>query len=102
MLLLVRTTLRLPLFHSPPRAYLYSHVSILIPRPAVDTAQTLQGISAQILQNQKDLPIAIAANQAAGAVGDDGGAAAISGAFAFSSLHMFARSLVQWADLMFV
>jgi hypothetical protein len=50
------------------------------PTPAVDTAQTLQGISAQVLQNQKDLPIAIAANQAAGAVGEDGGAAAISGA----------------------
>ncbi|CAI6305938.1 unnamed protein product [Periconia digitata] len=33
----------------------------------VETAQTLQGISAQILQNQKDLPIAIAANQAVGA-----------------------------------
>lgn len=61
--------------------------------PAVDTAQTLQGISAQILQNQKDLPIAIAANQAAGAVGQDGGAAAISGAW-FSSI--FARSFSLW------
>lgn len=45
---------------------------------AVDTAQTLQGISAQILQNQKDLPVAIAANQAAGAAGGNEGASAIS------------------------
>ncbi|KAL1644647.1 hypothetical protein SLS61_008698 [Didymella pomorum] len=44
----------------------------------VDTAQTLQGISAQILQNQKDLPVAIAANQAAGAAGGNEGASAIS------------------------
>lgn len=48
---------------------------------AVDTAQTLEGISAQILQNQKDLPAAIAANQAAGAAGGNEGASAISGAF---------------------
>jgi hypothetical protein len=47
---------------------------------AVDTAQTLEGISAQILQNQKDLPAAIAANQAAGAAGGIEGASAISGA----------------------
>jgi len=53
-------------------------------RLAVDTAQTLEGISAQILQNQKDLPAAIAANQAAGAAGGNEGASAISGAFAFS------------------
>ncbi|KAA8618242.1 repeatdomain containing protein [Pyrenophora tritici-repentis] len=46
---------------------------------AVDTAQTLEGISAQILQNQKDLPAAIAANQAAGAAGGNEGASAISG-----------------------
>ncbi|EUC30866.1 hypothetical protein COCCADRAFT_38945 [Bipolaris zeicola 26-R-13] len=45
---------------------------------AVDTAQTLEGISAQILQNQKDLPAAIAANQAAGAAGGNEGASAIS------------------------
>lgn len=50
----------------------------------VDTAQTLQGISAQILQNQKDLPVAIAANQAAGAAGGNEGASAISG----PSLHL--------------
>ena len=47
----------------------------------VDTAQTLQGISDQILQNQQDLPVAIAANQAAGAAGGGEGASAISGAF---------------------
>lgn len=44
----------------------------------VETAQTLQGISAQILQNQQDLPVAIAANQAAGAAGGNEGASAIS------------------------
>ncbi|KAJ4373514.1 hypothetical protein N0V86_007654 [Didymella sp. IMI 355093] len=44
----------------------------------VDTAQTLQGISNQILQNQKDLPVAIAANQAAGLAGGNEGASAIS------------------------
>ena len=46
----------------------------------MDTSQTLAGISAQILQNQKDLPAAIAANQAAGAAGTNENAAAISGA----------------------
>ena len=46
----------------------------------VTTAQTLQGISNQILQNQQDLPVAIAANQAAGAAGGNEGASAISGA----------------------
>jgi hypothetical protein len=35
------------------------------------------------LQNQKDLPAAIAANQAAGAAGGNEGASAISGAFFF-------------------
>ncbi|EOA84324.1 hypothetical protein ACJQWK_00676 [Exserohilum turcicum] len=45
---------------------------------AVDTTQTLEGISAQILQNKKDLPAAIAANQAAGAAGGNEGASAIS------------------------
>ncbi|USP72829.1 uncharacterized protein yc1106_00103 [Curvularia clavata] len=45
---------------------------------SVDTAQTLEGISAQILQNQKDLPAAIAANQAAGAAKGNEGASAIS------------------------
>ncbi|KAF2245834.1 hypothetical protein BU26DRAFT_57282 [Trematosphaeria pertusa] len=45
---------------------------------AVDTAQTLAGIEAQVLQNQQDLPAAIAANQAAGAAGGDEGASAIS------------------------
>ncbi|KAF1847859.1 uncharacterized protein K460DRAFT_64757 [Cucurbitaria berberidis CBS 394.84] len=45
---------------------------------AVDTSQTLEGISAQILQNKKDLPAAIAANQAAGAAGGNEGASAIS------------------------
>ncbi|KAF2125507.1 hypothetical protein P153DRAFT_348739 [Dothidotthia symphoricarpi CBS 119687] len=44
----------------------------------VNTAQTLKGIQAQILQNQKDLDAAIAANQAAGAAGGNEGASAIS------------------------
>jgi hypothetical protein len=55
---------------------------------AVDTAQTLEGISAQILQNKKDLPAAIAANQAAGAAGGNEGASAISGAFFLISHHL--------------
>ena len=61
-------------------------VPALICSPGVDTAQTLQGISAQVLQNQKDLPVAIAANQAAGAADaaaankdNEAGVAAISG-----------------------
>ncbi|KAJ4330532.1 hypothetical protein N0V95_010039 [Ascochyta clinopodiicola] len=44
----------------------------------VKTAQTFEGISDQILQNQQDLPVAIAANQAAGAAGGNEGASAIS------------------------
>ncbi|KAL5113591.1 hypothetical protein ACEQ8H_008539 [Pleosporales sp. CAS-2024a] len=43
---------------------------------SVKTAQTLEGIEAQILQNQKDLPAAIQANKNAGAAQQ--GAAAIS------------------------
>lgn len=61
-------------------------VPALICSPGVETAQTLQGISAQVLQNQKDLPVAIAANQAAGAADvaaankdNEAGVAAISG-----------------------
>ncbi|KAH8732033.1 hypothetical protein GQ44DRAFT_272243 [Phaeosphaeriaceae sp. PMI808] len=50
---------------------------------AVETAQTLEGIQAQILQNKKDFKAAVAANQAAGAAGANEGAAAISGAFFF-------------------
>ncbi|KAJ4293568.1 hypothetical protein N0V90_008851 [Kalmusia sp. IMI 367209] len=49
-----------------------------LPPPAVDTAQTLAGINAQVAQNKKDLPAAIAANQAAGAVDGNAGASAIS------------------------
>jgi hypothetical protein len=60
-----------------------SHVHRLIMTVGVDTAQTLKGISNQILQNQQDLPVAIAANQAAGAAGGNEGASAISGAFPF-------------------
>jgi hypothetical protein len=45
---------------------------------AVETTQTLEGISAQILQNQKDFDAAVKANQNAGQAGQ--GAAAISGA----------------------
>ncbi|ORX95201.1 hypothetical protein BCR34DRAFT_608017 [Clohesyomyces aquaticus] len=45
---------------------------------AVDTAQTLSGVLAQVEQNKKDLPAAIAANQAAGASGVDEGLLAIS------------------------
>lgn len=47
------------------------------------TTQTLEGISAQILQNQKDLPAAIAANKAAGAAGANENAAAVAGASLF-------------------
>ncbi|KAF2728180.1 hypothetical protein EJ04DRAFT_592303 [Polyplosphaeria fusca] len=47
---------------------------------AVDTAQTLNGILAQVEQNKKDLPAAIAANEAAGAAGGNEGASAISAA----------------------
>lgn len=47
---------------------------------AVDTAQTLSGILAQVEQNKQDLPAAIAANQAAGAAAGNEGASAISGA----------------------
>jgi hypothetical protein len=57
----------------------------LILAPAVDTAQTLSGVLAQVEQNKKDLPAAIAANQAAGAAGGGEGAAAISGAFSFTA-----------------
>ena len=57
-----------------------AHVHRLTHTVGVATAQTLEGISAQILQNQKDLPVAIAANQAAGAAGGDENASAISGA----------------------
>jgi hypothetical protein len=46
----------------------------------VDTAQTLEGILAQVEQNKKDLPAAIAANVAAGVAGGNEGASAISGA----------------------
>lgn len=74
------------LIHLPSARYSPHHVPILTPRIAVDTAQTLEGISAQILQNQKDLPAAIAANQAAGAAGSNEGAAAISGASRFVAL----------------
>ncbi|KAF2269393.1 hypothetical protein CC78DRAFT_508786 [Lojkania enalia] len=45
---------------------------------AVDTAQTLSGILAQVEQNKKDLPAAITANQAAGAAGGNECASAIS------------------------
>jgi hypothetical protein len=48
---------------------------------AVETAATLKDAQAQTLQNQKDFADAVAANQAAGAAGEDGGAAAISGVF---------------------
>ncbi|KAH6861449.1 hypothetical protein B0T12DRAFT_452743 [Alternaria alternata] len=60
---------------------------------AVDTAQTLEGISAQILQNKKDLPAAIAANQAAGAAGGNEGASAISGALIFHPSHFYRNEL---------
>lgn len=58
-------------------------MSTHISRKGVETAQTLEGIEAQILQNKKDLPAAIIANQNAGAGAAEQGAAAISGAFAF-------------------
>ncbi|KAH7396426.1 hypothetical protein BKA66DRAFT_264085 [Pyrenochaeta sp. MPI-SDFR-AT-0127] len=45
---------------------------------AIETAGTLEGVAAQTLQNQKDFPAAVAANQAAGAAGGNAGASAIS------------------------
>lgn len=58
---------------------IHTHPSI-----AIETTQTLEGISAQILQNQKDFDAAVAANVAAGAAADGSdGAAAISGVFSF-------------------
>jgi hypothetical protein len=59
---------------------MYTHIPV-----GVKTAQTLEGIEAQILQNKKDFPAAVKANQNAGAAGLDEGAAAISGAFTSSS-----------------
>jgi hypothetical protein len=47
----------------------------------VETTQTLEGIEAQILQNKKDFPAAVKANQNAGAANLNEGAEAISGAF---------------------
>lgn len=48
--------------------------------PAITTAQTLDGINKQIAQNKKDLPAAIAAIAAAGAVGGSADASRVSGA----------------------
>ena len=53
----------------------------------ITTAQTIDGINKQIAQNKKDLPAAIAANQAAGAVNGNEGASAISGALNISRHH---------------
>ena len=64
--------------------YVYSFVCVCI---GVQTAQTLEGIQAQILQNKKDFPAAVLANQNAGAAGLNEGAAAISGAL-LSSLFI--------------
>ncbi|OAL00120.1 hypothetical protein IQ06DRAFT_222971 [Phaeosphaeriaceae sp. SRC1lsM3a] len=47
-------------------------------KSAAETTQTLEGIEAQILQNKKDFPAAVQANQNAGAANLDEGAAAIS------------------------
>jgi hypothetical protein len=57
---------------------MYTHIPV-----GVKTAQTLEGIEAQILQNKKDFPAAVQANQNAGAAGLNEGAEAISGAFSF-------------------
>jgi hypothetical protein len=55
---------------------MYTHIPV-----GVKTSQTLEGIEAQILQNKKDFPAAVKANQNAGAAGLNEGAEAISGAF---------------------
>lgn len=71
---------------STPYTHPHKHVIVCSQLVAVETTQTLEGISAQILQNKKDFPAAVAANQAAGAAGINEGAAAISGAFHSSRL----------------
>lgn len=79
---MVKAALTRPLLVSPlfPQHQPSAQVHRLTLAVGVTTAQTLQGISNQILQNQQDLPVAIAANQAAGAAGGNEGASAISGA----------------------
>ena len=68
------------------------------PSTEVTTAQSLDAIAKQVAQNLVDLPAAIAANQAAGAVNGNAGASAISGAsffadsFAVNNLLIFACS----------
>jgi hypothetical protein len=72
-------------YHTIPSPRMYTHIPV-----GVKTAQTLQGIEAQILQNKKDFPAAVQANINAGAAGLNEGAEAISGALislTYSSLH---------------
>jgi hypothetical protein len=57
-----------------------AHTCILTSPEGVETTQTLEGIQAQILQNNKDFAAAVKANQNAGAAGLNEGAVAISGA----------------------
>lgn len=70
---------------SHPRIVFFHIVVVDGPRTEVSSgvksAKTLETIQAQALQNQQDLDVAIAANQAAGAVGGNAGASAISGAW---------------------
>jgi hypothetical protein len=70
---------------------MYTHIPI-----GVKTAQTLQGIEAQILQNKKDFPAAVQANINAGAAGLNEGAEAISGALIF--LPHTRRHIFYWAN----
>lgn len=67
------------------------YVHILTSPKGVPTAQTLEGIQAQILQNNKDFAAAVKANQNAGAAGLNEGALAISGALLFSRHNIVLR-----------
>ena len=76
--------MRLYCFNAPkPPYYTHIHESLI----GVETAQTLAGVLAQVEQNKKDLPAAIAANQAAGVAGGDAGASAINGSFIYLFSH---------------
>lgn len=52
----------------------------------IETAASLEAVAAQTLQNQKDFPAAVAANQAAGAAGTNPDAAVIPGALLYLPL----------------
>lgn len=90
----LRVSLELPFlllyyYPSPHKHLLPLCTCILIlPLLGVKTTQTLEGIEAQILQNKKDFPAAVQANQNAGAANLDEGAAAISGALFSTTIRL--------------